>query len=156
MRMKKIVIFFLSIILVGCVTIEIPEQIKEEYAYTRIFKGNFETSIDAASKALKDLGWKVSYVSRSMLTKKDRVLDNKPIQQAYIFTDIKQTLLLFTSSYSIFNVRIKVIDEANTEIGVRYLSVTLIPPFYNKKISYRNDKLVKKLYRNIQRYLKHK
>lgn len=151
--MKKLLILLLPIFFIGCITIKIPEQIKEEFVYKRVFKANLENSLKVVTDSLADLGWKVAYVSRSKLTKKDRTLDSEPKYQAYIFTEIKQVQLFLTSSYSTFNVRIEAIDDIQSEIAVRYLSVTPIPPFYKHKINYKNDKLIDKFYVNIERQL---
>lgn len=151
--MKRIIILLLALILAGCVSVEIPAQIKEEFTYTKVFKTDFDSAISAASYALEDLGWHIAYVSKTTLTKKDRTLDNKPRYQAYIFTKIKQTQLIITSVYSTFNLRVESLDDNSIEIGVRYLRVIPIPPFYNKKTSYKNDRLVKKLYAVIERNL---
>lgn len=148
--MRRIIISLLPLILIGCVTIKIPEQIKEEFPYKRVFNASFDNSIRAGADALEDLGWKVAYISRSKLIKKDRTLDKEPKYQAYIFTEIRQVQLFLTSSYSTFNVRAEALADGNTEISIRYLSITPIPPFYKKKFNYRNDKLIERLYKNIE------
>jgi len=151
--MKKIILLLLPLVFIGCVTIEIPEQIKDEYPYERVFNANFETSIDATTNTLEKLGLKVDNIARSTFIKQDRSSDISSTRLANIFTDLKQSYLFLTSSYSTFNVRIEAVDDSRTSISVRYLSITPIPPFYNKKVSYRNDKLVEKLYSRIQSYL---
>jgi transketolase len=151
--MKKIFFLLLPALLIGCVTIKMPETIQEDFAYKKVFKADFEKSIKAAAASLEDLGWKVADISRSKLIKQDRTLDKSTIYLAYILTEIKQTQLFLTSAYSTFNVRVEPIDDAQTEIAIRYLSVMPIPPFYNKKISYKNDKLVDKIYSDIEKYL---
>lgn len=151
--MKKIFFLLLPALLIGCVTIKMPETIQEDFAYKKVFKSDFEKSIKAAAASLEDFGWKVSDISRSKLIKQDRTPDKSTIYLAYILTEIKQTQLFLTSAYSTFNVRVEPIDDAQTEIAIRYLSVMPIPPFYNKKISYKNDKLVDKIYSDIEKYL---
>ena len=151
--MRKLIILLLPLIIFGCVTIEIPEQIKEEFTYERAVDADFESSITASSNALTELGWKVSFVSRSQLIQKDETRGRKPIQIARIFTEVRQAQLFLTSSYSTFNIRLDAIDDSHTNIGVRYLSVVPIPPFFNKKINYKNDRLVDKLYANIEKQL---
>lgn len=151
--MKKIFILLLPLFFIGCVTIKMPETIKEDFTYKKVFEADFEKSIKVATKALEGFGWKMADISRSKLVKEDRSSDKKPVYLAHIFTEIKQTQLFLTSAYSTFNVRAEVIDDTHTEIAMRYLSVVPIPPFYNKKISYKNDKLVEKIYSSIERYL---
>jgi len=151
--MKKIFFLLLPALLIGCVTIKMPETIQEDFAYKKVFKADFEKSIKAAAASLEDFGWKVADISRSKLIKQDRTLDKSTIYLAYILTEIKQTQLFLTSAYSTFNVRVEPIDDVQTEIAIRYLSVMPIPPFYNKKISYKNDKLVDKIYSDIEKYL---
>lgn len=151
--MKKMFFLLVLFFLFGCVTIQMPESIKEEFAYKKSFNCDIDKSIKAVKKTLEDLGWKVADISRSKLIKEDRTSDNKPRYLAYIFTEIKQIQLFLTSSYSTFNVRLEALDETHTEIAIRYLSVMPIPPFYNKKISYKNDKLVDRIYANIEKYL---
>ena len=151
--MKRIFILLLPLLFIGCVTIKMPETIKEDFTYKKVLEADFEKSIKAATKALGDFGWKVADISRSKLVKEDRSQDKKPVYLAYIFTEIKQSQLFLTSAYSTFNVRAEVIDDTHTEISMRYLSVVPIPPFYNKKISYKNDKLVDRIYSDIEKYL---
>ncbi|MFH1655507.1 MAG: hypothetical protein ABH954_02725 [Candidatus Omnitrophota bacterium] len=151
--MKKIAILLLPIILIGCVTIEVPEQIREEFPYERTFNAGFEASIDSAAKTLEAMGWKVDNISRSTLLKKDRSFDKTPTRTANIFTQLKQVQMFLTSSYSTFNLRVEAIDQDRTLISVRFLSIVPIPPLYNKKVSYRNDKLVEKLYSRIEEQL---
>ncbi len=100
------------------------------------------------------LRWKVANISRSKLIKEDRSLDKNPKYLAYIFTGIKQSQMFLTTAYSTFNVRVEAVDDAQTEIAIRYLSIVPIPPFYNKKISYKNDKLAEKIYSRIEDSLK--
>ena len=52
--MKKIWILLLPLIFIGCVTIEVPEQIRAEFPYERVFDVDFESSIEASSQALKN------------------------------------------------------------------------------------------------------
>lgn len=152
--MKKIFFLLLPALFIGCVTIKMPETIQEDFVYKKVFNADFEESIKAATASLEDFGWKVADISRSKLIKQDRTLDKNTIYLAYIFTEIKQAQLFLTSSYSTFNVRVEPIDDAHTEIAIRYLSVVPIPPFYNKKIDYKNDKLVEKIYLRIEDNLK--
>ena len=131
-----------------------PETIKEDFAYEKVFKADLEKSIKLATEALEGLGWKVANILRSKLTKEDRSLDKNPKYLAYIFTEIKQSQLFLTTAYSTFNVRVETMDDGQTEIAMRYLSVVPIPPFYNKKIDYKNDKLIEKIYSRIEDNLK--
>ncbi|HOX54618.1 MAG: hypothetical protein PHI86_05250 [Candidatus Omnitrophica bacterium] len=151
--MRKVFFLLLPLFFIGCVTIKMPETIKEDFAYKKVFEADFEKAIRAATKVLQNYGWKVADISRSKLVKEDRSLDKKPVYTAYIFTEIKQSQLFLTTAYSTFNVRVEVIDDVHTEIAMRYLSVVPVPPLYNKKVSYKNDNLVNKIYSDINKYL---
>jgi len=151
--MKKIIILLLPLIFINCVTIEIPEQIKAESPYEKKLNAGLEESINAVTKALEALGWKIDIVSRSRLIEDDKSFDKRSTHLAYIFTELKQSYKLLTSSYSIFNVRLESVDEAQTQISVRYLSVTPMPPLYREKFNYRNDRLAEKLFSKIDTYL---
>jgi len=129
------------------------EQLKEEFPYNEVFRSDFTLTFNSTIKALENLGWKVEEASTSSLTKKDRLPESDPLLRAYIFTKIKQRQFFIASTYSTINARVETVDDYSTAVSIRYLAITPIPPFFKQKVTHKNDRLVKKLYAEIEEIL---
>ncbi|MFC1594506.1 hypothetical protein ACFL38_04185 [Candidatus Omnitrophota bacterium] len=152
--MKKILLLCCFVLIAqGCVTVNVSEQLNEDFPYNRIFPSDFNLTFDATMKTLESFGWEVEDTSRSSLTQKDKTPDKAPVLRAYIFTKIRQRRYFVASTYSTLNVRIETVDDSSTAVSIRYLAVTPLPPLFKEKVSHKNDALANKIYSELETVL---
>lgn len=153
--MKRLAMLLLTLSLFGCVTVKIPKYLQDEFPYRRSFEASFERTFESTLRALKNSGWKISETTSPVsLAPKEEVAKTKKYE-ALIFTEIKQSPLFLTTSYSSLNVLLKTVDAVHTDVEIRYLSMFTLPflPFKNIN-TYQNDKLMQRIFKNIELYLK--
>jgi len=129
-----------------------PKYLEGEFQYTKKFNADFNRVFASTVRALENLGWKVVETHGSPVSNIDR--SRKKEHSGLIFTEIKQRSLFIFSTYLTLNAHVKSIDENNSEVEIRYLSITVFPPLFKRWQVDRNDGLVKKIYRKISGYLK--
>ena len=143
----------LLVVIMGCVTLEMPKYLEEEFQYRKNFDANFNATFAASVNALESLGWKVAETESLPVFKSGAIDESSQEYTALIFTEIKQRSLFIFSTYLTLNVYVRSIDENSSEVEIRYLSITAFPPFFKEKRIDRNDGLVNKIYRKIDKYL---
>jgi len=150
---KNILFIFLVIFIVGCVTLELPKYLEEEFHYKKNFNSSFNETFPATVKALENLGWSVAETESFPISKIGITNKKDRIYKALIFTEIKQRSLFVFSTYLTLNAYVRSMDENNSEVEIRYLSITVIPPLFKQWRVDRNDGLVEKIYKKIEIYL---
>ena len=147
--MKKIIIALAVLFLVGCVTVKVPKYLHEDFPYRKDFAADFDQTFTATSRALRELGWKITETTSPSAFDPTKA-DAK--HQLLIFTEIRQTPLLLASTYASLNAYLREIDPEHTQVEIRYLSVLPLP-FKNISI-YQNDALIHKIFTRIEKNLK--
>jgi hypothetical protein len=132
-------------LLAGCVTVKVPKYLEEDFPYRQDFYANFDTTFNATSSALKELGWKITETTSPSVFNPQ---ETSPRKQVLIFTEIRQTPLFLASAYASLNAYLREIDEKYTQVEIRYI---LVMPFFK---SYQNDAMVDKIFNKIKQNLK--
>ncbi|MDP3143408.1 MAG: hypothetical protein Q8N14_05695 [Candidatus Omnitrophota bacterium] len=143
--MKRMMIWLSVFLLAGCVTVKVPKYLEEDFPYRQDFYANFDTTFNAISSALKELGWKITETTSPSVFNPQ---ETSPRKQVLIFTEIRQTPLFLASAYASMNAYLREIDEKYTQVEIRYI---LVMPFFK---SYQNDAMVDKIFSKIKQNLK--
>ena len=137
----------------GCVTLEVPRYLEGEFQYKKEFNSNFNDTFAATVKALESLGWKIANTENMPFLEKEATDSTTQKHQSLIFTEIKQRSLFIFSTYLTLNVYVKSASDTTSEVDVRYLSITALPPFFKEWRVNKNEGLVNKIYKKIAHYL---
>lgn len=148
--MKKLLILLTLMFLMGCVTVEVPKYLDEEFQYKKTFNAGFNETFSATVESLKNLGWKIAGTEGATVAKTATSEENLSGFTALIFTEIKQRSMFLASSYLTLNAYVRSIEGGKSEVELRYLSITVIPPFFNQVRVDKNDGLAEKIYRKIE------
>ncbi len=144
--MRKMVWILLLLVCVGCVTVKVPKYLKDEFPYKKKFYASFEDTITATQRALKEAGWHVSDISSPTVFEGSQAASVPQGKQVLIFTEIRQTPLIFSSRYMSLNVYVRASDDG-TDVEIRYISV--VPMFFKNSESYKNDTVANKILERI-------
>ncbi len=148
--MKRILILLMVVFLSSCVTVKFPRYLKDEFPYKKQYDASFDKTYQATTQALKELGWAIKDTSYPAVFEQKALSGYKDSRQVLIFTDIRQTPLLFSTRYMGLN--IYVWSKGNqTEVEIRYLAMT--PVLFKSTQSYKNDAVVSKIFKRIGRIL---
>ena len=144
--MKKIsALIFLITLTSGCVSIQIPEYIQDHHPYKKEFTAAFDKTLAATKQALAGLGWRI------LKSYQPGVFEQTPVpageEQLLLFTESKQSYRFLFSRYSRLNIYLRSLKDT-TEVEIRYAVLTPLPMKSLK--SYRNDRLVRQLFRQIE------
>jgi hypothetical protein len=150
--MKRNLYLLISIFLIGCSTINVPPYIQDKHPYTKTLLSNYNKTLLTTKKVLEDEGWKITKNVDPATYEKVREIDYPGAKQTLIFAQTVHKSWVGTGKYAQMNIYLRTVDEANTEIEIRYLVVkdAFIKSFYQ----YRNDKLVDNLIEKINQQLK--
>jgi hypothetical protein len=142
--MRRALILIAAIGIMGCVTVEMPKYIHEDFPYRQDFSAGFEPTFYATVETLKELGWSITETTDPAAF--DPGMKDKR-RQILIFTQIRQTPLFLISSYSSLNAYLREMDKDRTQVEIRYLYVMPLP--FKNRSSYQNDPLIKKIFNRI-------
>jgi len=148
MKHIKFIITILSfaVLFAGCVTVKMPQYLQGENPYSKQFLANYDETLDATFKALKNLGWTVSKQTNPLAFEQETAVPDKDKKQILIFTDVKQRAMFLSSRYMSLNIILKE-NKQNTDVEIRYFSIlsTAVKNFE----TYKNDKLVERIFKGI-------
>ena len=146
MRILRNGIWFYVLACAGCVSVQIPQYLQDKHPYKKEFYANYEETLAAAKKILKNSGWVISSTSDPSVFEETPQNKHPEGRNVLIFTQEKQTSMLLFSRYTHLNIYVRALKNS-TEVEIRYESVT---PFPVKQFrSYRNDSFVNKLFNQI-------
>lgn len=154
--MLRIFCILTLIFIVGCVTVEVPKYLNDKPAYSKNIEGNFNQTFTATVKSFKDMGWRVSETESTPIAKINNEEVERPAQTAIIITELKQRSMIIFSTYLMLNAYVRYLEENKTEVEIRYLSITSAPPLFRQWRVYKNDGLVEKLYKEINKNISKK
>ncbi|MDP8211863.1 MAG: hypothetical protein P9X22_01050 [Candidatus Zapsychrus exili] len=152
--MKKIILLFLCFVLVGCMSVSVPNYIKDDYPYKKVFYSDFDTTLNVTEQSLRDLGWEITDKVEPTIFEKAKELQDSNHKQILLFTETKETLMFIGTRYSRVNVYLRSGENNTTGVEVRYFSLTAVP--FKNFSGYRKDGLVSKLFERIKNYLDYK
>jgi len=140
----------LMLALSGCVTVQMPQYLKDKNPYNREFYVDYDKTLKATIQSLEKLGWKITKQSNPVVFESDSENSSAP-RQVLLFTNIRQKSMLFGSLYSTINVFVKENNE-KTDVEIRYFSIfsTVLKNFEG----YKNDGLANKIFDQIEKVLK--
>ena len=152
MRARILLWMVIGTALMGCASVTIPNYIRDEHPYRKTFYASFDTVLDAAVHALEDSGWKVAKTTEPSVFERNKDADKPGVKQILLFTDVRQTALIFGTRYARMNIYLQSAADNSTEVELRYLTVTSasLKNFQN----YRNDRYAEKFFGRIESLLK--
>ncbi len=149
-KLSHCVLAGLLLVSFGCVTVQMPQYLKDKNPYHKEFYVHYDKALSATIMALERLGWKVVKQSNPMVFEGDSVQSEATPRQVLLFTDMRQNGMLFGSRYATINVFLKENNE-KIDVEIRYFSIfsTALKNFEN----YKNDELVKKIFDQIEKVI---
>ncbi|MFA5060478.1 MAG: hypothetical protein WC676_07625 [Candidatus Omnitrophota bacterium] len=149
--MKKILSIAMALLLAGCVTVKIPKYLQDEFPYKKQYFHNFDDTLAATTKALENLGWRISETTHPSVFEHGPDTQESGPRQVLIFTEVRQTPLILSSRYMSLNVYLKQADGNSTDVEIRYVSV--MPVLFKSVQNYKNDSVVYKIFDQISELL---
>ena len=146
----KSFLFFLLVgaVLSGCSTVSLPKYVPDEHPYKQLYYASFDETLDAVTQVLDKFHWTVTEKTYPSLFERNRdVAADGSRQQALIFTEVRTTMFGLGTRYSRVNVYLRSVAANETEVEVRYVTVTSIPfkTFYDYKKNKTVNAMLKKL-----------
>ena len=148
---KNVPSILLLFALAGCASINVPNYVKDENPYKRLYYAPFAKVKDATERVLRNSGWVISQESDPALFELERSVGEGSGQQTLIFTEIRQFSFFFGSRYARLNAFLRSLPDGATEVEIRYLAITAT--FLKKFYRYKNDKTVKSMFSQIEKAL---
>ena len=145
--MKKILSSFLLLTLVGCASIHIPNYIQDKNPYKRTFYAQYNEVRETTVQALKKFGWTIEKETEPSLFERQRGSGGDE-RQILLFTKIRETSLFVGSRYARINVYLRAAANNETEVEIRYLTVT--SAMFKSFNSYKNDRAVERIFKHIE------
>ena len=139
--------------LCGCVTISIPQYLKDKHPYKKKFFAKFEETFAATKEALTHAGWVITEEADPTTYEQDQAYDEVKGKQVLIFTEEKQAARFLYSRYYKLNAFVRTLGDG-TEVEIRYMSMT--PVLFFKMERYKNDGLVNSIFAQISKKLEQK
>ena len=152
-RFSRVGLAAALVLLCGCVSISIPQYLKDKHPYKKKFFAGFAETHEATRAALREAGWIITEEADPRTFERDESYDEQNGQQVLIFTEEKQLARILYSRYYKLNVLVRSLAEG-TEVEIRYLSIT--PVLFYKKEQYKNDGLVNAVMNLISKKLEQK
>jgi len=138
-------------ILSGCVTVQMPQYLKDKNPYNQEFYVNYDKTLKATIQALEKSGWKVTKQTNPMVFESDAANAPAAPNQVLLFTNIRQNAMLFGSCYRTLNVLVKE-NKEKTDVEIRYYGV--FSTVFKNFEDYKNDALVNKIFAQIEKIVK--
>ena len=144
--MRKIVLIFLSVICAGCVSVQIPQYLRDKHPYKKEYFASYDETLAAVKKVLKNAGWKISSITDPSIFEETAQNKNPEGKKILLFTENKQTSMFLFSSYSQLNIYVRALKNS-TEVEIRYEAILPLP--FKQFRSFRNDSFVNRLLNQI-------
>ena len=148
--MKKIVILLMMFAVSGCVSVKIPKYITDKNPYKKTVLSPYDEVLIATRKALEETRWTVTDVTDPGMYEHNRD-EGEGGKQCLIFTETQQAARVLYSRYTTINVYLRALKDG-TEIEIRYLARR--PFLFMMSETYRNDRLVDRIFDEIQSDIK--
>lgn len=150
--MKKVLTVVLCVFcFCGCATVDIPGYVKDENPYKHKVYANFDQTLAATMETLDDFGWVVTKTTKPSVFEQGYSLEEKD-QRIIILTETRKTSLFLASRYARINVLISRLDQEETEIELRYMTVNSV--LFKTFRSYKKDAAVERMLGVIEDRLK--
>jgi hypothetical protein len=144
--MRKVLSVFLLLALGGCASVTIPNYIQDKYPYKRTFYAPFDQVREAAVQTFGEFGWTIGKESEPALFERER--ESGSSKQTLLFTEIRQTSFFVGSRYARLNAYLRATADHETEVEIRYLTVTSVP--FKRFHHYKNDRAIERIFRHIE------
>lgn len=147
--MRKVALSIVLTFLCGCANIVIPNYIRDNNPYKKIYYASFKEVRKAIVKSLEESGWGIEAESEPALF--EREWDRENGVQTLIFTETRQRSFFVGSGYDRMNVYINEVTGNEIEVEVRYVKVTSVT--FKSFYKYQNDHVVNRLLSKIEENL---
>ena len=149
--LKTWLLVLLSLSVFGCASITVPSYIRDKNPYEKIFYAPFDTVRETVAKTFEESGWTIEKELEPALFERERGLESGK-KQTLIFTGIRQISFFLGSRFGRVNAYIHEVADNETEVEIRYLTVTSI--MFKEFYGYKNDRAVKNIFVKIEENLK--
>lgn len=146
--MSSLVLITFLVALTGCITVQMPPYVKDKNPYQREFYASYDTTILAVTDALNHLGWTIVKRENPAIFESDSVEGIKPPKQIILFTNVRQSAMIFGTNYVTMNIVIKENNE-KSDVEIRYYAV--FSTTLRNIETYRNDSFVEKVFTQIEK-----
>jgi len=149
--MRKILSVFLLLVLTGCSSVRVPNYIQDRHPYKRTFYVQFDKVRETAIQTFEEFGWTIKKESEPALFERERESGSSG-KQTLLLTEIRETSLFIGSRYARLNAYLRETANNETEVELRYLTVTSVP--FKSFNMYKNDGAVERIFKHIEEELK--
>ncbi len=138
----------LTIFLVGCTSVNIPNYIPDKYPYKKTLYGDYGKVVRATEKTLGEFGWTITSRNDPSIFERTNAEDQHRNNQILIFTKVRATSLVVGTRYARLNAYVRSADDKTCEVELRYVTIssTSVKNFYN----YRKDHLIERMFKRIE------
>ena len=149
-KVSFFVLIALMIVVAGCITVQMPQYVKDKNPYRKEFYANYDKTLLSTIEALQKLGWKITKQENPVVFESDSADALKAPRQVLLFTNVRQSSMLLSSRYTTINVLVKENNE-KTDVEIRYFSIlsTALRNFEG----YENDHFVEKIFNQIDKVI---
>ena len=148
--MNKALALSVCLCMAGCTTVQIPNYIEGDHAYTHKMYGQYDRIVIAVKRVLARNRWKIQGQTRPDVYERTQGDGQNADKSVLLFTDVKQHSMVLYSSYTHLNVYVYAIAEG-AQVQIRYGKVT--PLLVKQMRSTRADKLAQRLLEEIEQDL---
>ena len=143
--MKKLLALIVLSSIIGCASVSVPNYIKDEHPYRKIFYASFDDVHAATVQALESSGWPVKNEADPALFETQREVSGR---QTLIFTKLREASFGVSSRHTRLNAFLRVMPDKAIEVEIRSLKITstAVKRFNN----YRNDQNVDQIFKRIE------
>jgi len=128
-----------------------PHYVTDKNPYKRRFDSQFAQTLEATKATLQEMGWAIKEEKDPGIYERAWKLEDPSIEHVLIFTEYNKSNFFVHSKNTVINAYIRENKSGSCDVELRYLSVTT--HFFKEFFTYRNDKLINKIYKSIEEKL---
>ena len=150
MIMKKVLAVLLFLSFIGCASVTSPSYIQDKNPYKKVFYTQFDKTREAIKKTFKESGWTIEKEAKPAVFERERDSESGN-NQILILTEVRQISFFIGSRYARINVYLHEIADNETEVEIRYLTVTSV--MFKSFYGYKHDQAVERIFTTIEENL---
>lgn len=139
------------VLLSGCVTVNIPNYIKDEHSYKKKFDADYDAVLKATTDMLASFRWNIEGEAQPSVFETVKDIEDADNRQTLLFSNVRQTGFFIGSKYSRVNVFLRGYKKEFTDMEIRFVAITSI--LFKRFTGYRQDALAKRMFDQIQKNL---
>lgn len=136
------------VFLCGCVTVDVPNYIKDNKPYKESFYTGFDEALNAVTQTIEKFGWIISGTSDPSVFERRAALAGQDLRQMLLFTDIRETKFFLGTRYARMNIYVREKEKNTVDVEIRYVTITSLP--FKSFSDYKHDATVARIMKQIR------